>query len=191
MPVVKPGRRQFFKKIGKLRQDKGHGKKSMFADLNLTAMVDMFTIIVVFLLQNFSASGEIMFSVKDLKLPEAQMVNMEMEIGPVVTFAKDVILLQGKPLGKVSDLLEDGQPGLGDLKDQLVSFREKDEKYNPTPEGEMYKGQVIIQADQKTDFRLVRRAIYDIGQAGWVHINFAVQGLAPAGAGAEGEQPPG
>ena len=35
----------------------GHGKKSGYAELNLTLMVDMLTILVVFLLQTFSASG--------------------------------------------------------------------------------------------------------------------------------------
>ena len=33
------------------------GRKSGYAELNLTSMVDMLTILVVFLLQTFSASG--------------------------------------------------------------------------------------------------------------------------------------
>ena len=38
----------------------GVHKVGQFADLNITPMVDMFTIIVIFLLQNFSATGEIL-----------------------------------------------------------------------------------------------------------------------------------
>ena len=44
-----------------------------------------------------------------------------------------------------------------------------------------------MQADQKTDFKLVRRAIFSANAAGWTHLQFAVQklidGKAPGGGG--------
>ena len=39
--------------------------------LRLTSMIDMFTILLVFLLQSFSAEGEIMSVAQDLRLPES------------------------------------------------------------------------------------------------------------------------
>ena len=47
------------------------GKKGGYAELMLTSLVDMFTIIVIFLIQNFSASGDVMYMTKDIKLPYA------------------------------------------------------------------------------------------------------------------------
>ncbi len=65
MSVVTPGRRPAFAPIGRLRSSPlSGGKKSGFVSLNLTPMVDMFTILVVFLIQLFKASGEVQLSSK-------------------------------------------------------------------------------------------------------------------------------
>ena len=61
----------------------GHGKKSGYAELNLTSMVDMLTILVVFLLQTFSASGELLSVQKNIVLPEAQNFK-DLEQAPII-----------------------------------------------------------------------------------------------------------
>ena len=49
-----------------------HGKKATNADLLITPLVDMFVIIVLFLIANFSATGEVLMMTKDIQLPEAR-----------------------------------------------------------------------------------------------------------------------
>ena len=62
----------------------GTGKKSGYAELNLTSMVDMLTILVVFLLQTFSASGELLSVSKNITLPEA--INFrDLEQAPIIS----------------------------------------------------------------------------------------------------------
>jgi hypothetical protein len=46
-----------------------HNKKSGFADLLVTPLVDMFVIIVLFLIANFSATGEVLMMSKDISSP--------------------------------------------------------------------------------------------------------------------------
>ena len=51
----------------------GHGgRKKVNSDLNLVAYIDMMTMLVIFLLMSFSASGEILFVQKNITLPDAQ-----------------------------------------------------------------------------------------------------------------------
>ena len=51
----------------------GHaGRKSPYAALNLVAYIDMMTMLVIFLLMSFSATGEILFVQKNIVLPDAQ-----------------------------------------------------------------------------------------------------------------------
>ena len=38
-----------------------------------------------------------------------------------------------------------------------------------------FDGNLIVQADEETDFKLVRRAIFSANEAGWVHLQFAVR----------------
>jgi len=62
---------------------KGGGRKSLYQALNLVAYIDMMTILVIFLLMTFSASGEILFVQKNIVLPDAQSWT-DLERAPVI-----------------------------------------------------------------------------------------------------------
>ena len=50
----------------------GHeGRKSSYAALNLVAYIDMMTMLVIFLLSIFSATGELLLTQKGVQLPTA------------------------------------------------------------------------------------------------------------------------
>jgi hypothetical protein len=73
MAIQAPGKR-FGKRLEHSKVF-GHGgvggHKNVNADLNVTPLVDMFVILVLFLIANFSATGEILSMQKDIQLPEA------------------------------------------------------------------------------------------------------------------------
>lgn len=193
MPVHTPGRESVYHPIGALRSNPFHGgKKNMMMPLNLTAMVDMFTTIVIFLLQSFSASGELMFIQKDLKLPTAtQAIPLE-ERGPVVTLFENAVLMEGEKLVTLEEL-DDTEPGIPTLQEKLTKIREREEqlknKMGTADPTKPYDGHMIVQADAATDFELVRRTIFAMNMAGWIHIQFAVlnESKAPV-EGAEGAE---
>jgi len=186
MPVQTPKRRPAFKPIGVLRSGPfGHGKKGVYAELNLTPMIDTFTVMVIFLLQSFSASGELMFIQKDLKPPDAEQTQLLNERGPVVTILRNGILLEGKSIGNYEELMDETQPGVPELAEKLTQIRERDEKmFGAANPAEGFKGTVLVQADKATNFMFVRKVIFAINEAGWVHVQFAVTAL---GNGAQGE----
>src|SRR5207245_11407181 len=103
MAIVEPGKRPgprieqsrvFSKKFAR-------GKKSGYAGLMLTSLVDMFTIIVIFLLQNFSATGEIILS-KDIKLPDAQH-GAALEVAPMIAISGEAVTFQAKMVVQTDD----------------------------------------------------------------------------------------
>ena len=193
MSIQVPERRKAMKPIGRLRSGAfGGGKKSMHIALNLTPMVDMFTRLVVFLLQNCSASGDILVMQKDMKLPEVDNSEV-MDIGPVVTITKEKILLQGKPVAETPPLMVDGNQEITPLREGLAKIIELDERLRRktrdinTP----FDGKLFIQADQKQEFKVMKKVIYSANAAGWFHLNFAVVGaggkeVEGEGAAAEG-----
>src|SRR3954452_25127346 len=89
----------------------GHaGRKSLYAPLNLVAYIDMMTMLVIFLLMSFSATGEILFVQKSITLPEA--VNWtELERAPVIAITKDVVTLDGKQVATGEELAKDSATG--------------------------------------------------------------------------------
>lgn len=186
MPIKLPKRRPAFQPLNRLRSGSfAGGKKGLMGALNLTAMVDMFTVIVIFLLQQFASSGELLFLQKDLKLPEAHEAEELSDRGPVVTLFENKVLWEGKPVANLEEL-DEAEPGIPGLIEKLEGVREREQKLYGRKEGEPFKSHVIIQSDKSTDFQLVRKTIYSVNQAGWVHINFAVVGLGVPGEGEEG-----
>ncbi|MEQ1564534.1 MAG: biopolymer transporter ExbD [Myxococcota bacterium] len=181
MPVFTPGRHPAYEPIGRLRGNPlSHGKKSGFIELNLTAMVDMFTVIVIFLLQSFSGEGEVSVH-KNLTLPDSEKAKPLSERGPIVVVMRGEVLLDGEVVASLEDD-QAAEPGIPALTEKLVAVKSANDKIeeelrrrDPTRPVKPFDGNLIVQADEETDFKLVRRAIFSANEAGWVHLQFAVQ----------------
>ena len=68
MPIHVPGKR------ARGRQKVVGRKRNVVAVLQLTAMVDMFTVLVVFLLQNYASTNQILPITDQIALPKAAAV---------------------------------------------------------------------------------------------------------------------
>ena len=87
MPIHPPGERFRYSRL----LSKKKGKRSVVAILSLTAMVDMFTVLVVFLLQNYNATGQVIYIPKEVTLPKAERIK-ELKPAVVVTISTKEIL---------------------------------------------------------------------------------------------------
>ncbi|MBI5497056.1 MAG: biopolymer transporter ExbD [Deltaproteobacteria bacterium] len=172
----------------------GHKSKSGYADLMLTPMVDMFTLLVVYLIQQFSSTGEILHMSKDLVMPTAKH-GKDMDLLPVVAISGDSIIMEGAAVADISDLVSGSNrdpnwliPGLEeklrDLRERYLAIRQG---AAPTEtKGSDPTTSVNIQADKALPFRILKRVMYTCQQAGYGNIHFAVvQGGGAAGTSAE------
>src|SRR5579885_963094 len=104
----------------------GHaGRKSLYAPLNLVAYIDMMTMLVIFLLMSFSATGEILFVQKNIVLPEAHNWS-DLERAPVIAVSSDVVTLNGQQKATMEELTQDNPNGdykITALYDDLVTFK--------------------------------------------------------------------
>lgn len=177
MPIVQPGKRP----AKRLQRSKvfgskmSGGRKNTNAELNVVPMVDMMTMLVIFLLQQFSATGEVLFMQKDIKLPDAQHGQM-IEVAPVVAISSREVVVTGQKVADVADLERDS----GYLNIPQLEERLRDEKkrwdfihQNDPDRDKNWKGDVNIQADVKVPFRLVKRVMFSAAQAGYFNVNFA------------------
>jgi biopolymer transport protein ExbD len=151
----------------------GHGGKSGYAELNLTSMVDMLTILTVFLLQTFSASGELLSVQKNIVLPEARNWK-DLEQAPIIAVSKDSVTLNGHMVADASAVTADNSADwkIVELHDTLVTLKNNFKLLHPSDE---WKGLVIVQADKGVDFKLIKKVMYSCSIAGYQNVNFAVQ----------------
>jgi len=139
--------------------------------LQLTSMIDMFTILVVFLLKSYSAEGQIVTLSSEMTLPESrsqQAIHLNLEI--VVTGR--VIMVDGDPVVAVNDqLLTQGNP-IPELVDRLSDHLEYTRQMRGTTDGEEMK--VNIMGDVATPAILLQRVMSSCAQAGYATQNLTV-----------------
>ena len=180
------------------RTRRGHmsgNKRNLVAILSLTAMVDMFTVLAVFLLQNYNVE-EIQLK-KSVPLPEATAVK-KLKPAHVVVVTQDEIYLDDKAVAKFETVKEQEHWLIVPLQEHLAkAIEEKKQEMESglknalkgamKKDGEMTEeerederakkfawGRVTMQADKDIDFLTVKKVMYTITEAGASLINFAV-----------------
>jgi len=113
----------------------------MLIGLTLTSMVDMFSLLVIFLLQTFSASPELLVIQKDVNLPTA-MTGREIKDAPVLAISQAGVYLDQKRIGDIDDLLLKPEP----LMEKLSDLRTQWQKSHPK---EKFPGQINLQAHRE------------------------------------------
>ncbi len=174
MAIVTPGKRPgdriaasrvFGKKFAR-------GKKQGYASLMLTSLVDMFTIIVIFLLMNFSANGEVLYMSKDIKLPDAYH-GAQLERAPVISVSNDSVTFDGKMLISTADLTKGDVLNVPELEDALRDEKRRYEQIHSNDPDHPFKGLVNVQADRRIAFKVIKRVMFACNQSGFGNINFA------------------
>jgi biopolymer transport protein ExbD len=180
MAIVTPGKRPgariaaskvFGKKFGR-------GKKTPYAALMLTSLVDVMTIITIFLLMNFSANGEVLYMTKDIKLPDA-FHGAQLERAPVISVSADAITFDGKMVLATGDLEKGDVLNVPELEDALRDEKRRYEQIHSQDPDHPFKGLVNVQADRKIPFKVIKRVMFACNQSGFGNINFAALAKAP------------
>jgi biopolymer transport protein ExbD len=141
------------------------------ATLNLTSMIDMFTILVVFLLKSYSAEGQLVTVSEALTLPKAaaeQKVEMKLEI----VMNQEAVVVDGDPVVAVNEeLLSTGGPI-----PSLVSRLDDHMEYTRQMKGTITEDEqkINIQGDVAIPAILVQRVMASCSEAGYSLQNLEV-----------------
>ena len=168
----------------------GHGsRKGMLFDLNLTPMIDMFSILVVFLLITFSATGEILMQQKDIQLPKAYS-GRTLERVPMIGISSGSLVFEGEEVMKTPWVTEKNYPDLKlpELSKILKAARDNYERLHPMPADKEKADkwleeskQIVIQADEQIRFEVIRLVMTTAAIEGYSAINFAIMKQAKEG----------
>lgn len=169
---------------------KSHGRKGGDVYLNVTAMVDMMMVLVIFLVMNFNASGEMLFLSKDIKMPKAENGDEVTRVPIVAISNKNQLYFEGVILTDLNNI-DPNDPNwrIAELEEKLVEQRQKFEMVakrdfeNPEEDPTTT---VNVQADKDTDFKLLKRVLYTCEQSGFGRIRLAVGDARKAAASGEG-----
>ena len=150
---------------------KGGRRKAMGETLPLTSMIDMFSMVVIFLILNFSATGDAFFVSRGVVLPKARNADL-MKTFPLVSILKDRIYLDALPADRPKVSLEERRKPYPKLRRLLKQFLAQKIKENPGGKPEMT---VNIQADKSTPMFRVKEVMKLLIEEGWTGIQLTVR----------------
>lgn len=139
--------------------------------LNITPMMDMMTILLVFLLKSMAVQTSTL-NLGEVALPTSSTRAAPPEEAVQVVIARNVILVEGEPVASVingdvdAGAKSEGQFGIEitKLKQQLEGHHKRIEKI-AAAQGREPSNEVTIIADKDTPYRLLASVMYTSGQA--------------------------
>lgn len=137
-------------------------------DMNLVALIDIFTILIFFLMS--STGIEVLSTARAVKLPESTAEKMPRET-VVITVSATEIVVDGRRVATVAEALTGEDDLIAPLKAELdlVAGRQTIRKEN-----EALAKQVTIMGDKGIPYRLLRKVMYTAARANFSDVAFAV-----------------
>lgn len=156
-----------------------HKRQKKGFSLMLAPMVDMMSILVIYLITNFSATGEAFFVGRDIKIPQATK-GQAMQSNPLVTVLKDKVIFDALDSSSRSGVtfLEDVNDGNSPrLRQKLAEIRRLEVQIR----GPEAASQINIQADETLDMEEVKKVMKVLIDEGWNVINFIFEPTSGSG----------
>jgi biopolymer transport protein ExbD len=156
-----------------------HRRMHQTSRLNLVSLMDIFTILVFFLMVN-SSDVKVLESGKSIKLPESVAEKTPKDTLVVMLSDKDLIV-QGRKVLDVSVI--------GEREADTITELEKELHYQASrrpamTEAEKSKGRAVtIMGDEKTPYSILKKVMATCASADYRNISLAVSRIPAKGAG--------
>ena len=152
------------------RRAERRSRNQNMVDMNLVSLIDVFTILIFFLLSN-SGGVETLPSPKAVKLPES-MAQTQPRDTIVVVVSGTEIIVDGRKVANVADVIDTPDDMIEGLKAELdlQANRQVIRKEN-----EAKSKTLTIMGDKDIPYRLLRKIMYTSARANFADVSFAVR----------------
>ena len=151
------------------RMERHHKRSRLMTEINMVSLMDIFTILVFFLLVN-SSDVEILPSVKSVKLPESVAEKSPKQTIVIVVNDRD-ILVQGRKVSSVADVINSGGDFIEPLKLELDYQASRD---STVRKAGTTGHEITIMGDKEIPYRLLKKIMVTCVRAKYENISLAV-----------------
>lgn len=159
-------------------EKKGRKKVKLAGGFIITSLLDVFTIILLYLMKNYSAEGSILTNAENLSLPNSISNKRPTDVNLQISVAQDMVCVDNAPCCPTEDIRKISQDNPDPIAQKL--YERLDSKYKQEEEmvklGALNKveGRITIQIDKNMDFDTVYKIMNTCGKVGYNNMNFAV-----------------
>ena len=147
-----------------------HHKRNKGGALNLVSLMDIFTILVFFLLVN-SSDVQTLPNGKELQLPESIAEEKAKET-VVIIIGKTHLIVQGTPVAKIADIIATKGNDISELREALLS--QNDRVLRRDAQEDMAGREVTIMGDKDIPYRLLKKVMATCTESDYGQISLAV-----------------
>jgi biopolymer transport protein ExbD len=149
-------------------------KRQEEAALIITSLIDVFVIVLVFLLRTISAEGNLLTSADNLVLPMSARAKSPTEVSLTIVGDQKNISVDDHVLVATPDVRKQDSLIVKPVLDVLLKKREEERKAEVLGIIKEATGKVVVQFDKNTPYDIVTKVMATAGYAGYNNIKFAV-----------------
>lgn len=165
------------------RMDRHHARNKPPA-LNLISLMDIFTILVFFLLVS-SSSVQQLPKKKDIHLPTSVATKAPKET-LIISITQQNILVQGREVATIQQVITDTAPLIDGLQKEL-KFQASKTRVLKTADGKVKGKAVTIMGDENIPYELLRKILATCRETNYTKIAFAAMQKAQSEKKSSGE----
>jgi biopolymer transport protein ExbD len=149
-------------------------EQQVAARLQLTSLIDIFTVLLLFLLKSLVVGGAVVSPFPGVSLPPSSSTAAFKE-APVVVVTKSQIVVDGSAVCPTNDVVQSAELQVPALEQALAAVRQKSvalaEHKGSTSK---FEGKMILQADETIPFHVLQKVMYTSQTVGFYDITLAV-----------------
>jgi biopolymer transport protein ExbD len=150
--------------------ERRHARGKAGIALNLVSLMDIFTILVFFLLVN-SSDVEVLPNAKEIQLPES-IAEAKAKETVVILISEEHIIVQGTPVARVADVMSRKGNDIPELRQALQS--QNDRVLRREAQDDIAGREVTIMGDKDIPYRLLKKVMATCTESDYGQISLAV-----------------
>jgi biopolymer transport protein ExbD len=154
-------------------------KKIQVFDIDITSLLDILTILLVFLLQSYNSSGVIINVPDDIELPRSASESLN-NFGVNIQVSKSQIWVDDKEVVNTQDpdkvqTFDEGGRRIVPLYNELVKLKETFKQSEMlSPQAKKFSGIANLVVDKSLKYNYLKRVMYTCAAAGFKEFKFVV-----------------
>ena len=153
------------------RMQRHHTRAKRGAALNMVSLMDIFTILVFFLLVS-STTSQNLPNTKKIKLPESVADKLPKETVVIVVGDGDIVV-QGRKIASVASVNRNTNQEIRELRNELQRLSKR-QLIKTTPDGQPLPREVTIMGDKQIPYKLLKKIMFTCTKANYGNISLAV-----------------
>jgi biopolymer transport protein ExbD len=156
-------------------------KKKGAGELDITSLLDILTILLVFLVQSYNSSGVVVNIPEGIEIPNSEHITPNTE-GVIVQVSKEKIWVDDVEILNTEKLpdsvYDEGGFRIIPLYNELIKKKDLINAVSKAAGGEVkpFSGVVNLVVDKSYEYKYLKKIMYTCGQAGFREFKFVVMG---------------